>query len=91
MDADVVKSDKDLPSYTLDEVKEHDCDEDCWIVIDNKVYDITTYLDYHPGGKVFVLQSAGQEATQKFNESEHSNTARDLLKKYLIGVLAPSE
>lgn len=77
----------EVKEYTLEEVSEHDCEEDCWIVVEGKVYDITTYLDFHPGGKKFVLETAGTDATQKFIESEHSNTARDLMAKYYIGIL----
>lgn len=73
--------------YTLEEVSEHDNEDDCWIIIDGKVYDVTPYIDYHPGGKGFVLPAAGKDATQLFNESEHSNTARDLLPKYCIGTV----
>jgi len=74
--------------YTLEEVMEHDNEDDCWIVINNKVYDVTSYLEFHPGGKGLVEKTAGKDATHQFYvESQHSDTAIDLLKKYEIGYL----
>ena len=76
----------ELPYYTVDEVSEHDNEDDCWIIINDKVYDVTPYIDSHPGGKGLVEKTAGKDATNAFYvESEHSDTARGLLVKYLIG------
>jgi len=77
-----------LVFYTLEEVMLHDNEDDCWIVINDKVYDVTPYIEFHPGGKGLVSKAAGRDATHQFYvESEHSQTAIDLLKKYEIGVL----
>jgi len=37
--------DKTLKHITLEEVSEHDSREDCWIVIYDRVYDVTSFLD----------------------------------------------
>lgn len=50
------------------------------------VYDITEYLDYHPGGPDTIYRFAGDDATIGFNSRMHSRTARKILTKYLIGV-----
>ena len=80
-------SNSELTAYTIEEISEHDNDDDCWIIIDNKVYDVTPYIDFHPGGKGFVLETAGKNATEKFYETPHSDTAKDLLVKYLVGTV----
>lgn len=80
-------STSEIQTYTLEEVAEHDCEEDCWIVIDDKVYDVTPYLDFHPGGKRYILETAGTDATRGFYEWVHSDTARGLLPKYFVGML----
>lgn len=79
--------------YTLDEIKKHNTTEDCWIVIGNdatggpKVYDITNYLDDHPGGAEVMLDVSGGDADEFFEDIGHSNDARDELKKHMIGTL----
>ncbi|CAG7849226.1 Cytochrome b2, mitochondrial; AltName: Full=L-lactate dehydrogenase [Cytochrome]; AltName: Full=L-lactate ferricytochrome C oxidoreductase; Short=L-LCR; Flags: Precursor [Serendipita indica DSM 11827] len=55
---------KDLVSY--EEVQRHNSAEDCWLVIDGQVYDVTAFLDLHPGGKQVILKMAGQDATRVF-------------------------
>lgn len=52
-----------------------------------KVYDVTKYLDDHPGGAEVMLEVAGQDATNMFEDIGHSSDARTEMKKYQIGVL----
>ena len=49
------------------------------------MYDVTKYLDDHPGGAEVLLDVAGQDADEFFEDIGHSNDARAELKKYLIG------
>ncbi|KAF8896259.1 peroxisomal acyl-CoA-dehydrogenase [Infundibulicybe gibba] len=59
---------KELRSITREEVAKHNKDDDIWIVIDGKVFDITRFKDLHPGGASVFLDSdiAGQDATEAF-------------------------
>lgn len=57
----------DLTEYTFDEVKAHDTKKDLWVVINNKVYDITSFVDEHPGGEEVLLDVAGQDSTEAFD------------------------
>jgi len=41
--------------YTREEVKTHDKENDCWIIIEDKVYDVTKFLPLHPAGKNVIL------------------------------------
>ena len=50
-----------------------------------KVYDVTKYLDDHPGGAEVMLDVAGQNADEFFEDIGHSKEARNELAKYLIG------
>ncbi|EER03496.1 flavohemoprotein b5/b5r, putative [Perkinsus marinus ATCC 50983] len=52
---------------TWDEVAHHNSKHDCWTVINGVVYDITSYLDYHPGGRGELFQGAGKDCTNLFN------------------------
>merc|ERR1719276_385621 len=53
--------------YTLDEVAKHTTKTDCWVVVDGKVLDVTSFLSEHPGGELAILTFAGKDATEEFN------------------------
>eukprot|EP00210_Caulerpa_lentillifera_P005064 g4837.t1 len=72
--------------YTLKEVSQRNDNSSCWVVIHGKVYDVTEYLEDHPGGEDILLSVAGQEATEEFEDQGHSETARNILKKFEIGI-----
>ncbi|OMP82095.1 Nitrate reductase [NADH] 1, partial [Diplodia seriata] len=46
--------------FTREEIELHDREEDCWIVVDGRVYDVTSVLSWHPGGKVGILGHSGK-------------------------------
>ncbi|TYG36883.1 hypothetical protein ES288_D13G098600v1 [Gossypium darwinii] len=73
--------------YTMQEASQHNTKDDCWIVIDGKVYDVTSYLDEHPGGDDVVLESTGKDATDDFEDAGHSKSAKELLQSFCIGEL----
>lgn len=52
---------------------------------------MTTYLDDHPGGAEVMLDVAGKDADEFFEDIGHSNDAREELEKHLIGVLKLTE
>jgi len=64
---------------TAEEVAKHNTADDCWVILGGKVYDVTDFLDDHPGGKKAILVYAGRDATEEF-EMLH---APNVLKKYL--------
>lgn len=79
-------------TYALSEVSKHSTPRDCWIAIDGNVYDVTKYLDMHPGGADLILIFCGQDATTAYNtkggrRSGHSAGANKILAGYEIGTL----
>lgn len=72
--------------FTMDEVKGHNKEDDCWIIIKNRVYDCTEYLELHPGGVDSISINAGADATEDF-VAIHSLKATKMLEKYYIGDL----
>lgn len=40
---------------------------DAWTVLNGKIYDITLYAEYHPGGAEKLLLGAGKDCTKLFN------------------------
>lgn len=73
--------------YSLDEVSKHTSKSDLWIVVWNHVYDITKYQEEHPGGRDFLLENAGADATTAYEDIGHSTDAREILENYRIGEL----
>ena len=75
-------SENKLKNITLQEVAEHNTEESVWVVIGNdktggpKVYDITPYLDDHPGGAEVLMDVAGKDADEFFEDIGHSSDAR---------------
>ncbi len=53
-------------SFTFAEVAAHNSAESCWITMDGRVYDLTPWLDSHPGGREMLLLAAGRECTDLF-------------------------
>ena len=74
-------------SFTRAEVGQHNSADDLWCIIDHQVYDLTDFLDAHPGGNVVLQQIAGRDATKDFyNLHRH-----EVLRKYAslrIGAVA---
>lgn len=77
--------------YTLSEVQQHCTLDDCWMVIFDKVYNITEFVNEHPGGDFILLEYAGRDATHPFLSSRHGSSAYKLLDKYWIGILVDEE
>ncbi|CAH0482088.1 unnamed protein product [Peronospora belbahrii] len=78
-----------VKEFTLEDVKSHNTAEDCWMIIRDegirKVYDVTAFLNDHPGGPEIMVDVAGKDATEEFEDIGHSNDARTQLKNYEIG------
>ena len=56
-----------LRKISMQEVREHNTEFDAWSVLDDKVYNITAYLPYHPGTKRELMRAAGDDMTPLFN------------------------
>ncbi|KAH8115414.1 glyoxylate dehydrogenase [Phellopilus nigrolimitatus] len=48
-------------------VAQHASREDCWIIVHGKAYDVTEFLDEHPGGAKIILKYAGKDATKGYD------------------------
>merc|ERR1712032_897258 len=75
----------------LEEVKEHNigrgANKSVWTVIHDKVYDITKFLDEHPGGEEILIENAGTDSIESFEDVGHSSDAREMLEAYYMGEL----
>ena len=57
--AEGVATDSNLPLFSAEEVQQHSTEKDAWIIHRGKVYDVSEFLERHPGGKVILLAYAG--------------------------------
>jgi 4-hydroxysphinganine ceramide fatty acyl 2-hydroxylase len=76
--------------YTSSQVAAHTSSDSCWIIYNNKVYNVSEFLADHPGGDDLILDYAGKDVTAVMKdvlEHEHSEAAYDILADYCIGTL----
>ena len=79
----------DLPHFTIDEVKRHSSKETgVWVVLGRGVYDVTRFIENHPGGETILL-AAGQslEPFWSIYAQHHTRQVYDILESYRIGNL----
>merc|ERR1712100_967185 len=75
----------EVKGIKMEEVEKHSSVDDLWLVIDGKVYDVTPFMDDHPGGGDIMLSAAGKDGTDDFEDVGHSPHARELLKRFKVG------
>ncbi len=78
-------------SYTSNQVAQHNNPKDCWMIINQNVYDLTNYLTDHDSN-LDIRSWCGKDATTDYNDKNgrgqsHSSRANSLLNQYLIGIL----
>lgn len=78
-------SDRKIP---VEEFVKHNKADDCWITVNGNVYDLTDFIDMHPGGTTPLIQNAGHDATVLYNKIHPKGTIENFLpKEKQLGVL----
>ncbi|OTB02021.1 hypothetical protein M426DRAFT_13864 [Hypoxylon sp. CI-4A] len=72
------------------EVAKHNTTSSCWIVINSKVYDVTPYLEQHPGGAAILIRQSGRDATAEFRKVHSPDVLQYLPKGSVLGELDPA-
>ncbi len=82
------KNEENKKTYTMEEISKHNSKENCWSVIKGKVYDLTNWINKHPGGADKILKICGKDGTQLF-EKQHGGKEKPekILEIFEIGVL----
>lgn len=75
---------------TREELSKHNTADDCWLVVHGKVYNVTPYLHFHPGGVEEMMKGAGTDATDLFNEVHRWVNFQSMLKNCLVGDYCPA-
>lgn len=79
-----------LPTFTSEEVQKHNSAKSCYVTIGSKVYDVTDFVDDHPGGGSLIIDYAGKDVEDILKDATshpHSETAYEVLDDSLVGFL----
>ena len=71
----------------MDQVKVNNSGAKCWSVIEGNVYDLTTWINSHPGGAGSIRALCGIDGTQEFNRQHYGQ--RDPLQRLKLYLLGP--
>ncbi|KAI1210060.1 uncharacterized protein F4807DRAFT_423682 [Annulohypoxylon truncatum] len=72
------------------EVAKHNTPSSCWVVISGKVYDVTPYLEHHPGGPAILAKQGGRDATSEFRSVHQPDVLENLPKGSFLGDINPT-
>ncbi|THB75263.1 MAG: hypothetical protein D6B25_12270 [Desulfobulbaceae bacterium] len=64
---------------SMEEVVQHQSPDDCWVVINGRVYDLSSFQKQHPGGSKIITDNAGKDVSHLFNEIHPNDIIQRLL------------
>lgn len=76
-----------ITAVSHEELAKHNKVDDCWLALRGRVYNITRYMDFHPGGRDELMRGAGKDATALFDSVHAWVNYEQLLSKCLVGPL----
>ncbi|ODV82841.1 hypothetical protein CANARDRAFT_184972, partial [[Candida] arabinofermentans NRRL YB-2248] len=74
-----------ITKFTLEEVSKHTTRDDIWMIIHDKVYDVSKIVGSHAGGSEVLFDCAGVDATSSFDDVSHSDYAHEMLIPFFLG------
>jgi len=80
-----------LPTFLQAEVAEHNTAESCYVTMGTRVFDVTDFVDSHPGGEELVLEYGEKDVTEILKDQDshtHSEAAYEVLEDSFIGFVA---
>jgi len=80
-----------LKQFTRAEVLNNDNKKITRFIIHDKVYDVTPFLNEHPGGEEVLLDHANKDASEDFDDVGHSSDAFQIMDKYLVGEIVQAD
>ncbi|KAH0861247.1 hypothetical protein HID58_089508 [Brassica napus] len=86
-----LKGESNRRLISMDEVKKHKSGDSMWTVLKGRVYNISPYMNFHPGGVDMLMKAVGRDGTLLFNKYHAWVNFDVLLEKCLVGVLDDSK
>lgn len=82
------------PSISSMEMEKHALENDCWIIVDGNVFDVTGYMNIHPDGPDLIIPYCGKDATEAYatknGKGPHSEKADQDLQTLYVGTFEDS-
>ena len=74
--------------YSLEDIALHNNENDCWTAVDESVYDLTSWINRHPGGREAILGLCGKDGSSAFN-TKHGEQEKPVnqIASFKIGIL----
>lgn len=69
--------------YNNGEVAKHNSVTDCWVIIESKIYNVTSFIPNHPGGPEKIIRNCGKDATSIFNLKHSPDKKQNLTSFYV--------
>ena len=74
--------------YTAAQVAQHKSSSNCWTIVGTGVYNLTSYVNRHPGGSWNITSLCGRNGTRAFQQMHgSSSSANSMLSSLRIGTL----
>ncbi len=78
-------------ALSVAEIKTHDNKSDCWSIVNGNVYNLTSYVQNHPGGAAVIANICGKDGTKAFtNQHNTQGKPNNVLSSFLLGPLGAS-
>lgn len=84
-------SGRTLPTITSIDLASRKTPTSCYVTVGTKVYNVTEFLDAHPGGRELILGYGGKDVAEIMDDQishAHSDSAKEMLNDMLIGFVA---
>jgi adenylyl cyclase-associated protein len=86
--APAAEAPKEKKVYTPEEVAKHNKEDDCWVIVNGEVLDVTGFLNDHPGGKKPIMLFAGRDASVEFNLLHKPDVVDKYAPEVIIGTIS---
>ena len=73
--------------FTAEEISKHNNEQDCWVIVNGTVYNLTKFINKHPGGKQTILNVAGKDGSELFNSVHQNGPQTFMMKIFKVGLL----
>lgn len=80
-----------MKTYTVEEVAKHNTAQDIWIIVNGKVFDLSKFINEHPGGKKVLLKKAGKDASKEFKTFHNDAIMQRVGLPMQIGIIGTAE
>lgn len=77
--------------FTRSEIEKNNDNDKVYLILHDKVYNVHSFLNEHPGGEEILLDHKGTDGSEDFDDVGHSKDAMELMKKYQVGELVEAD